>query len=437
MLKTLVDPINDRERSKLVRINKHARLYSAQVDLHQDFCHTHQITNEIVLSSTSLRQRIPKKFLWLRPKNMSKLWIHISTSASWQNVNKCLRRINLSQIHNLRLSEPSTDNGNYRKISLIKRILKSILRLTIRSLISFSADVICYSFIKQVYLLLKRIKAIKHLSLNYAFDYCFVSQEIKQIAPFTGKCKAIQLSLPSHRKLENISEFVTEPNWSELQGLDLWGNNIGDVGAAVLARNVTWKTMRILNLSSNKLGAEGIGKLVANSTWSNLRALYLQNNILGVRGIRALAANSSWRLLEKLDLSLNLIGDEEVKALATNVTWKNLLKLKLDLNQIQDNGVKWLAANSSWPRLEKLNLSQNVITSGGVKSLAGNASWKNLKVLMLSHNRVGKSGAVLLAGNSSWEKLEVLCLQGNQITEEGLQSLKSNQAWKRTIKISV
>lgn len=424
---------NDRERSRLVRLSKHMRC--ARPPFSQEFCYNHQISSQLVLSSLRLGKSLPKQLLWMRKRDAKKLWVNITTADSWEHVNKIFHRLNLSEIQTLCIWESHNGNLKRNKTFLFQRILKSIVRLPIRALISFTVHVKCFSFVNHVYRLLRRIKGFKDLSLNYEWGYCFRSQEIGQIAPFSGACKTLHISLPSPGKLENIGHIVNDSRWNPLRGLDLSGNNIGDVGAGVLSGNLTWKMLRSLDLSSNKLGVEGLTALAANTTWDSLIELNLWNNIPGVRGIRALAGNRSWVRLEKLDLTLCLIGVEEIRALVTNVSWKSLRCLGLRLNQIQDNGVKILASNNPWPQLEKLILTKNSVTSIGAQALAANTNWKNLKNLGLNHNQLGDAGAALLATNITWENLGILQLQGNGISEEGLQSLKSNKTWKCTIEI--
>lgn len=370
-------PSNDRERSKTVRINKHAYCYSRGTL--KDFSYHHRIADLITLNDDELRKRNkknPHKLLLMRKTNFLKFDVEVRTRDAWKNINKSLRLLDLRRIHHIRLWEPDIFFRTPLKIFLLRRILKSIIRKPSKSPIAWSIFVKCSSFANQVYQLLHRVKELKSLALAYGENYRLTNQEIKRIAPFTRISQTIRLELPAYRRVENISEFVIDPNWAPLTGLDLQRTRFGDEGASAISRNLSWKMLKVLDLSYNEIGTKGIVALASNPTWINLKELILGGNILGVIGIRALAANRSWSQLEKLQLASCNIGDEEVAGLSSNTTWKCLLELDLSQNHIKDNGVMMLAANGTWIRLKKLNLSQNLITCESAQLLAASRNWE-------------------------------------------------------------
>ncbi|MGZ5781128.1 MAG: hypothetical protein ACXWIN_09260, partial [Burkholderiaceae bacterium] len=88
--------------------------------------------------------------------------------------------------------------------------------------------------------------------------------------------------------------------------LDLSGNNIGDVGAAALAKNTT---ITHLDLRGNYLRDAGAAALAQNTTITHLD---LSGNRIGDAGAAALAQNTT---ITHLDLSRNSIGDVEAATL--------------------------------------------------------------------------------------------------------------------------
>ena len=191
---------------------------------------------------------------------------------------------------------------------------------------------------------------------------------------------------------------------SGLRALHLGENDLGDEGAAVLARGILKlnTALRFLDLRSNGItaaGAMSLQGLVINS--QHLLGLDLSNNELGDLGAQAMARGlqHSSCLLQTLDLSFNQIDEAAAKALAAMLrTNKTLQKLNLSFNNLGDQGVRLVVSallrNGS---LRLLDLRRNGITNEGAMSVASYLpKMHGLKELMLSKNEISQRGATAL-----------------------------------------
>jgi Leucine-rich repeat (LRR) protein len=191
-----------------------------------------------------------------------------------------------------------------------------------------------------------------------------------------------------------------------LTTLNVRGNKIRDAGAAAFATN---QTLTTLSVRGNKIGDAGAVALAANKT---LTTLNLSGTRIGDTGAKALAANKT---LTTLDVSYNKIRDDGAKALAENQT---LTTLDVSYIKIGDDGVKALAENQT---LTTLDVSYNKIGDDGAKALAEN---QTLTTLDVSYNNIGDDGAKVLAKN---RKLTTLDITHNQIGDAGAKALAANR----------
>ena len=218
--------------------------------------------------------------------------------------------------------------------------------------------------------------------------------------------------------------------------LNLYGNDIGDAGAASLAGELqSITTLKVLKLSRNGIGDAGVaglaGALESNTT---LTELYVSENCIGEAGAKGVAdALKSNKTLTELDLAFNEIGDAGAAALADGLkSNKTLLVLYLSSNSII-NGATGLADGlKSNKTLSTLNLSRNAIGAAGEAGLADLLkSTTTLSALNLSRNGIGDAGAAGLADAlKSNTTSTVLNLSENSIGVAGIagvaDGLKSN-----------
>ena len=234
----------------------------------------------------------------------------------------------------------------------------------------------------------------------------------------------------------------------QLTHLTLYGNEMGDSGACMLARALaTSKTtlLTCLVLDSNNILDDGAIHL-ATALSSNRTLLYLslKHNYIKTAGAIALARAIGYNsTCERLDLSHNFVHAAGAIALAAALAHNSRLKeLNLSYNDnelalqcIGDAGAKAfgtaLARNST---LEILKLTGNHIGPTGCAALAaGLANNTCLKELHLDNNSIGMEGFVALCKALEKNKsLQVLSLQGVVVPNERashkalLQALEHN-----------
>jgi Leucine-rich repeat (LRR) protein len=201
-------------------------------------------------------------------------------------------------------------------------------------------------------------------------------------------------------RVEGLAERLV--GLSHLTSLNLWGNDIGDAGAASLA---ALTQLTSLNLAGNQIGAAGAASLAA---LTQLTSLDLGGNQIGDAGAASLAALTQ---LTSLDLGGNQIGDAGAASLAALT---QLTSLDLTGNQIGAAGAASLAALT---QLTSLNLGNNQIGAAGAASLA---ALTQLTSLDLWGNQIGDAGAASLAALTQLTSLD---LGGNQIGAAGAASL--------------
>jgi len=214
-----------------------------------------------------------------------------------------------------------------------------------------------------------------------------------------------------------------------LQSLDLSYNKIGDAGAAALAGALSrLKGLKFLNLYTNSLGGGDIALAPALGGLSDLQELNLGGNDLGAAGATALAGSLSRLIgLQSLDLRNNSIEAAGATALAPALgVLRELRALNLSFNQLGDAGVVPLAGGlSGLSRLQRLKLDNNRIEADGAVALAGVLRLlTGLQDLDLSGNSIGDAGATALAGGlSRLTGLTSLNLNFNQLGDAGVVPL--------------
>jgi len=188
----------------------------------------------------------------------------------------------------------------------------------------------------------------------------------------------------------------------------LFGEKIGDSGAAALARSLASNTRtRVLDLWSNDIGAQGaIAIARALETNTKLDKLYLNENNIGHAGVEALAKALASRstVLTTLWLSRNKLGDAGAQALAASLSGGKARRLQvLDL---WDNGISSVGGAALATALRTNNVLLTLEIRGNALGDAGAKAFAELmpvnrvlSTLDLSSNGVSPAGAAtLLAG---------------------------------------
>ncbi|NKB46897.1 MAG: hypothetical protein GKR77_03840, partial [Legionellales bacterium] len=228
-----------------------------------------------------------------------------------------------------------------------------------------------------------------------------------------------------------------------LEILNLSDNNIGDVGAKIIAESLgEFAELRHLSLSYNPMGGMGLvtilsnlhtvdtihfagneidekdipavaGQLVVSETLKNLTMSH--RSISGLAAMKILDAVSktkiSWFQFYYNDFS-NVV-DSPVKSFVENRILKDL---NLRGNEIDDASVPVIIIPiaKAFKALESLNLSDNNIGDVGAKIIAERlGEFAELRHLSLSYNPMGGMGLVTILSNL--HTVDTIHFAGNEI----------------------
>jgi Ran GTPase-activating protein (RanGAP) involved in mRNA processing and transport len=278
------------------------------------------------------------------------------------------------------------------------------------------------------------------------------------------------------QRIPSLASALVQSNMNQLEGFDLWRNEIGDVQSANLFNALTdmpgLRNLLELRLGFNGIGIEGcksLGKLLTNPS-SRVQCLNLYSNAIDDSCVEvlvgALVMNSTivmlnlgcqeqvtprgWQTfstflsnpncsLASIDLNRNKIGDEGAASLGESMALNTALKIKgMDISSctavITSDGWQRFSRCLSAPScaLEKLNLSHCAVDDGGALAIISALTTSNvLKSLNMSSNNTvssaGWSRCFRLLLNSDIV-LEELFLRYNNIDNDGLELLGQSLA---------
>ncbi len=170
-------------------------------------------------------------------------------------------------------------------------------------------------------------------------------------------------------RTQDFKALLQMPLLTQITGLDLSVNQIGDLRARALADCPYLKRLTDLNLSGNYVCVSGGVALAASTRLPRLTHLDLTGNSIGDTGTSALARSPQRSKLTHLVLERNRIGDAGVLALAGSTQLNNLTHLCLVQNRIGDPGARALAESSHLGRIAELDLGHNRISEASKKAL--------------------------------------------------------------------
>jgi uncharacterized protein (TIGR02996 family) len=159
--------------------------------------------------------------------------------------------------------------------------------------------------------------------------------------------------------------FFSAPTLHSLDGLELLNTGLGPAGAAALASS-GWAGPRVLHLWGNGLGDRGAAHVAAWPGLSRVRHLGLYMEGIGNKGLRALAASPHITGLESLDLLDNEFGRPGLRALAASPVMAVLRWLSLEYTP----AAEFAEDITSAPALRELRLGEVAMQRMGEKALA-------------------------------------------------------------------
>ena len=191
--------------------------------------------------------------------------------------------------------------------------------------------------------------------------------------------------------------------------------NLLDCRAAKYLTKVEFRSLDILNISKNDLGPLGASILAAKGNFPNLTELNIAENFLMKEGAKGLKDGSAFKGISKLNIFGNDINDYGFYLLSEG-EFNQLKELYLGANKIGDDALTYI---SRFKELEILHLDYNSLTYKGVNNICGKY-FKEIKSLNLDYNAIGVEGTYLIASYIGNE-LKKLSLVKNDICTKGAE----------------
>ena len=285
-----------------------------------------------------------------------------------------------------------------------------------------------------------------------------------------GLCyNLIELNLSENLLDHRAAKFLTKVEFNSLDRLNISKNDLGPLGASILAEKGNFPNLRELNIAENflmKEGAKGLANgpafkkittlnifgndindygfyILSKGEFNNISELYLGANKLGDDAMTYMA---NFKNLEILDMSYNALTYKGVNNICGKY-FKNITSLNLDNNAIgvegtyliasyKDNSLRKLSlvkndictkgaeliSIMNLLNLESINISDNFINDLGFYFIC-KGKFQNLKELDVSLNRISDKGVIYLTEANFTETLTLLNLAGNDITDSGMRSI--------------
>ncbi|MBL9038847.1 MAG: TIGR02996 domain-containing protein [Archangium sp.] len=171
----------------------------------------------------------------------------------------------------------------------------------------------------------------------------------------------------------SLTAFLPGRELRALTELELSGQRVGDLGAAMLAGGAvaTAPALKRLTIASDVLTPFAGQALASTRFLGKLAALALPDNQLRAEGVDALLRARSPGRLEILVLDGNHLGDDGARIIASEAKLRTLKHLSLARNRIGPAGAQALLTSPTLRGLETLELAGNPI---GAKAKARLAS---------------------------------------------------------------
>ncbi|MEL6347775.1 MAG: hypothetical protein AAFV53_32015 [Myxococcota bacterium] len=220
------------------------------------------------------------------------------------------------------------------------------------------------------------------------------------------------LRLPGSIGLDGAQAIARSKNFSGLETLDLYYNNIEDSGLIALLESDNVRNLRYLRVARDKIRVAGIKALAQCARLSNLEHLILDDNNLSSGAFIELARSPHLRKLKTLHLKDNKPKNKGIVALASSPILATVEELALRTCSIGNEGIIAMAKSPHLGRLRKVDFGINDWGAPGAVALADAASMgPALEELDLYAITVGAAGGVALATSSKLSALKQVKLK--------------------------
>jgi uncharacterized protein (TIGR02996 family) len=183
-----------------------------------------------------------------------------------------------------------------------------------------------------------------------------------------------ELSLGGNEQItaEGVRFLAESPFFAGLSALDLSGNDVNDAGVRAVSEGRATARLRSLKLANNHIGDAGVAALLGSALLGRMldrsARLDLRANNVGPVGAELLAGWPGLARVSHLDLRSNWLRDEGLAALLGSPHLGGVRVLKLGQNQITDHGALAIREVSErlFGQLRLLDLSGNRLTRFGL-----------------------------------------------------------------------
>ena len=181
-----------------------------------------------------------------------------------------------------------------------------------------------------------------------------------------GLCfNLIELNLAENMLNSKAAQYLTEVEFNFLDKLNISKNNLGPLGAKILAEKGKFPNLRELDISDNNLSKEGAKGLSKGDAFKHIISLHIEDNEINDYGLYLLA----------------------------NGKLKGVSELFLGRNKLGDDGLAYL---DLFENLEILDLESNLLTYKGVSNIIGK-KFGQIKSINLDNNYIGVEGTYIIA----------------------------------------
>lgn len=272
----------------------------------------------------------------------------------------------------------------------------------------------------------RRFSGLTHLDI---YDNDLPDRAVEVIARSSTLSRLTELNIGVNRTtIAALQRLVDSPLVDRLTFLGLRQYIWRDVtpGRSVADLLARFRSLQRVELRGQQIGDDGAAVLARSPSLSGLKVLRLGENALDVRGVAELLSSPHLTVLEELDLSDNPPGSEWVRAFATAGP-RPLRKLVLENNELDARAVAVLAAAPALAGLRELALDRNPIGDRGAVALARSTMLSGLRKLRLTWCGITDKGAAALADSPALSRLERpggLRLAGNRYSPETARRLR-------------
>jgi hypothetical protein len=217
----------------------------------------------------------------------------------------------------------------------------------------------------------------------------FQNSKLKKLTPATIPSFAFY-HLMGHVK--NIPQrFWPYLSGTKVDMVDLYGNQIGDLGTIEFAKHLQGTQVHTIDLGDNSISDQGVKGFAKHLAGTRVHTVNLSRNRISDQGAEGFAKHLQGTLVHTVNLSLNQIGDQGrgVVEFAKHLQGTRVHTVYLSLNEIGDQGAEGFAKYLQGTQVHTIDLSNNEIGDQGAEGFAKYLQGTQVHTIDLSDNEIG------------------------------------------------